>query len=77
MERLTVLPDALKAWRAERGISQETLARRVGKTPGMIALIETGRRQPGRELLDAIADTLGVPAAALAFIPPTVDEAAA
>lgn len=69
MERLTVLPGAMKAWRKERGISQETLAKRVDRTPGMIALIETGRRQPSAELLAGIAAQLDVPADALAFIP--------
>lgn len=70
IDRLTVLPGALKAWRKERGISQETLAHRAGVTSAMIALIETERRQPGRDLLDRIAAELGVPADAIAFIPP-------
>lgn len=74
MERLTVLPGAMKAWRKERGISQETLAKRIDVTPGMIALIETGRRQPGAELLARIAAELRVPADALAFIPATADD---
>lgn len=69
MDRLTVLPGALRAWRKERGISQETLAKHVGVTPGMIALIETGRRQPGADLLDRIAADLGVTSDAIAFVP--------
>lgn len=77
MDRLTVLPQALKAWRAERQISQETLAKRVSVTPGMIALIETGRRQPSADLLDRIAAVLDVKPGAIAFIPVPDPELAA
>lgn len=70
VDKLTVLPDALRTWRKERGgISQETLAKRVDVTPGMIALIETGRRQPSLDLLKRIAQELDVPVGALAFLP--------
>jgi transcriptional regulator with XRE-family HTH domain len=76
VDRLTGLPDALRAWRKQRdGISQETLAARVGVTPGMIALIETGRRQPGLALLVRIAEVLDVPPTALAFVPVEPDTA--
>lgn len=65
---VTVLPDALKAWRGQRGISQETLAKAVEVSPGMIALIETERRQPSFDLLVKIAAELDVPPGALALI---------
>lgn len=76
MDKLTVLPGALRYRRGEREISQELLAKRVGVTPGMIALIETGRRQPGADLLERIATELGIPADALAFLPEPTEAAA-
>lgn len=54
--------------RSQRDFSQERLAKAVGVTPGMIALIETGRRQPGADLLERIAETLDVDQDAIAFI---------
>lgn len=69
MQRLIVLPGALKAWRAERGISQENLAAAVGCSSAFIALVETERRQPSRVLLEKIAEHLGVDPGALAFLP--------
>lgn len=66
--RILVLAGALRAWRKERGLSQERLAHAVGVTPGMIALIETNRRQPSADLLERIATELGVPVDALALI---------
>lgn len=68
---ITVLPEAFRAWRAIRGTSQETLAKNTGCTPGMIALIETARRQPSLALLERIAHELDVPADALALIVPS------
>lgn len=74
--RLTVLPEALRCWRRERGVSQEALALAVEVTPGMIALIETSRRQPSMDLLERIAAALGVPSAALALIETPAESAA-
>jgi transcriptional regulator with XRE-family HTH domain len=65
---ITALPDAFRAWRKERELSQEALAAAVGCTTGMIALIETGRRQPSAALLERCATELGVAAGALALI---------
>lgn len=65
---VTVLPRAIKAWRAERRLSQEGLAAKAQMSAGMIALIETGRRQPGIGNLLAIAAALDVEPEALAII---------
>ncbi len=55
-----MLPGALRAWRAERGWSQEELAQRAGCSPTLIALIETGKRQPSLETARRIARALGL-----------------
>lgn len=67
-----VLPDALKTWRRERGFSQKMLAERTGGTvsPTAIAMIETGERQPSRLNAEDIAQALGVPLGAIAFVYP-------
>ena len=65
---VTVLPKAIKAWRAVRGLSQEGLAAASGVSAGMIALIETGRRQPGIRNLFAIAAALDVDPEVIAVI---------
>ncbi len=68
---VTVLPVALKAWRKERGLSQEGLADAAGISAGMIAQVETGRRQLGIPNLLSVAEALGVSPHAIAVI--TVD----
>lgn len=65
---VTVLPKAIKAWRGVRGLSQEALAEKSGVSAGMVALIETGRRQPGLGNLLAIAGALEVEPEVIAMI---------
>lgn len=65
-----MLPAALKAWRAERGMSQKQLADASGVSPTLIAMIETGERQPARLNADDLATALGVPLEAIAFVYP-------
>jgi len=67
-QQVTTLPIALKEWRRERAMSQATLASRAGVSEGLIAQIETGRRQPGLTNLMAIAEALRVDPHALAII---------
>jgi transcriptional regulator with XRE-family HTH domain len=64
------LPEALKAWRKERDLSQKALAGAAGVSPTLIAMIETGERQPSRLNADDIAKALGVPLEAIAFVYP-------
>ena len=45
--------------RQERGLTQWQLSRAVGVTPGKILLVERGEKC-SRELLESIADALGV-----------------
>lgn len=68
VQQVTVLPYALKEWRRERELSQEALAKRSGVSAGLIAQIETERRQPGLSNLLAIAKALRVDPRALAVI---------
>ena len=67
-QQVTTLPVALKEWRRVRSMSQATLAKEAHVSEGLIAQIETGRRQPGLTNLLAIAKALGVNANALAII---------
>lgn len=68
-----MLPDGVKAWRGERKMSQMDLAKAAGCSEGLIAQIETGRRQPGLENAVAIAEALGVKLSAFAIIHVTAD----
>lgn len=65
-----MLPGALKAWRAERGWSQKETADRSGLSPTLIAMIETGDRQPSRLNAEDLALAIGVPLSAIAFVYP-------
>jgi transcriptional regulator with XRE-family HTH domain len=51
----------LREWRDARGMSQLDLAMRAGFSARHVSFIETGRTQPSREALLAIAETLDVP----------------
>jgi transcriptional regulator with XRE-family HTH domain len=56
----------LKDLRERRGLSQQTLADRVGVSDAYIAMLETGtRRNPSLTLLQRLAKALGVPVTAL------------
>jgi len=51
----------LRDWRSARGMSQMDLALRAGFSTRHVSFIETGRAQPSRQALLAIAETLDVP----------------
>jgi len=51
----------LREWRASRGLSQLDLAMRAGFSSRHVSFIETGRTQPSRQALIALAETLDVP----------------
>lgn len=72
-----LLPGALAAWRKEKGFTQKTLGDKSGVSPTLIAMIETGERQPSRLNADDIAAALDVPLDAIAFVypDPLVNEA--
>jgi transcriptional regulator with XRE-family HTH domain len=51
----------LRGWRAARGMSQFDLAMHAGFSPRHVSFIETGRSQPSRQALLALAESLDVP----------------
>jgi transcriptional regulator with XRE-family HTH domain len=51
----------LREWRSARGLSQLDLAMRAGFSSRHVSFIETGRAQPSRQALLALAETLEVP----------------
>ena len=51
----------LERLRREAGLTQATLAARIGTTQAALSKIETGRTRPGLELLDRIARAIGRP----------------
>ena len=51
----------LRGWRAARGMSQLDLAMHAGFSPRHVSFIETGRSQPSRHALLALAESLDVP----------------
>lgn len=67
-KQVQVLPEGLREWRKVRDITQQALAKKVQCSDTLIALIETGRRQPGYENAVAIAAALGVPLEAFAIV---------
>lgn len=52
--------DILKNLRKARGYSQIELAGKLGVSPGLIGMYETGKRKPSYELLEAIGDFFNV-----------------
>lgn len=55
------LGQLLREWRSARGMSQLDLALQAGFSARHVSFIETGRTQPSRQALLALADTLDVP----------------
>src|SRR5262245_54707490 len=51
----------IREWRQSRGLSQLDLAMRAGFSTRHVSFIETGRAQPSRDAVLAIAETLDVP----------------
>ena len=60
MKQKTELGEFLKARREGLGLTQRSLARRLGVEASHVAFIEGGRRKPSLKLVARIADTLGL-----------------
>ena len=60
-DQLSAVGRLLRDWRLVRGVSQLDLALQAGFSSRHISFIETGRTQPSREALLALAQTLDVP----------------
>ena len=54
------LADTLVYLRKRAGLSQEELAAKIDVSRSAVGMIESGKRMPGRETLEAIADTFNV-----------------
>ena len=52
--------DIILKLRTERGLSQETLASRLGMSKSTIAMWETGKRTPSPEVYEELADFFNV-----------------
>lgn len=53
---------ALRAWRAVRGLTGAELAEKAGmRSQGHIASLESGRRQPSWPAIEALAAALSIP----------------
>jgi transcriptional regulator with XRE-family HTH domain len=57
---LLILGQAVRELRMERHRSVRNLATLCGASPGRLAALEAGRLDPDLELLDALAQALGV-----------------
>jgi transcriptional regulator with XRE-family HTH domain len=53
--------------RRDLDLTQETVARRIGKSIGYITLLETGRRHPSDNVIGKLADALGLDSRELFF----------
>src|SRR6185369_7919901 len=51
----------LREWRAARRMSQLDLALEAGVSARHLSCVETGKSQPGRDLVAQLADALGMP----------------
>ena len=59
------LPDIIRRYRHEAGLSQQQLADSAGVSKGFISALEGGRSAPSIDMLAQIADALGVSAGAI------------
>jgi transcriptional regulator with XRE-family HTH domain len=55
----------LRAFRAQKKFSQETLARKAGISVSYVSMLERGTRTPPLDTMEALAKALGVPPLAL------------
>jgi len=60
MKHTTNLGELLKARREGLGLTQRSLAQKLGVEASHVAFIETGRRMPSLKLVARLADTLGL-----------------
>lgn len=60
MKRTNNLGEFLKARREGLGLTQRSLAQKLGVEASHVAFIESGRRKPSLKLVGRLADTLGL-----------------
>lgn len=57
--------ELLAGWRLENGLSQETVAQKLGISQGHLSHLEWGTRAPSRKLMFRISEITGIPVARL------------
>lgn len=67
-EQVTLLPEAIRAWRRERALSQAALSVKAGCSEGLISTIEAGHRQASIVVALRIAEALEVPLPAIGLV---------
>jgi transcriptional regulator with XRE-family HTH domain len=60
MKKTNRLGEVVKGRREGLGLTQRSLAQKLGVEPSHVAFIESGRRKPSLKLVARLADTLGV-----------------
>lgn len=60
MDKIHEIGLNIRTARKSRGFTQSDLARMLGQSPSSITMYETGRREPGRDVLEAMADIFNV-----------------
>jgi transcriptional regulator with XRE-family HTH domain len=60
MKQMNKLGDFLKTRREALGLTQRSLAQKLGVEASHVAFIESGRRKPSLKLVARLADTLGL-----------------
>src|SRR5207253_1634989 len=61
MDDLTSFAQWLRQRRKARDLTQEELADRIGSSPETIRKIEAGRRRPSKQMVELVAEHLGLP----------------
>lgn len=64
-------PTCIRQWRHYRGVTLETVAVRIGMTPGLVSLVERGLRGYTQDTVEALASALRTDPAALLTRDPT------
>ncbi len=68
--RTLPIAEAVRQWRAARGLSQRALAERAGMSYPILARLELGQTDPRLSTLEKLAEALGVSVPEL-FTPPS------
>lgn len=57
---MSTFQDRIKQLRTEKGITQQDLSDKLGITKSILSKYENGHREPGREILNSLADFFDV-----------------
>lgn len=71
---MTDIGNAIRFYRTQRGLSQQTLSSEVGISISYLSLLERGQRDPRFTTLVKIASAMGVPVFLLVYIAEKPDQ---